>query len=362
MSKWKLYKLVYDADGSTDWYVNGKSIPFISYHSIHHPHFLGDNDYSLESSMYQDDSEQARPKRSMQEAAEADNALSILADYFNEKPSEKQLDEEQCLCWKYHIDFKNEFLNGWVSEFDSGTIASWLKRKNNEKILEQEIIKMLNSLPIAISIIQGYTNYSWAISDYDGTRDTFIEALKSSLEYLDVRKINKQDMIELAIEYYKNDDYEKAIEKCQKALSIDKDYVRAYHGIARSLFKQQNYLEALNMYNKVIGMEHNDSKIYVQRGNLHFIMNDYTSALNDYSRAINLDPKNEEAIQKRRNVNKCISEYQNAKDPYDEENDKRSFDEKLGLSEIPYDYEREEWEEEYFGRILDWESYTEDYN
>lgn len=60
----------------------------------------------------------------------ADTALSILADYFGEKPSKKQLHYGRCKCVRLHQQFKFRFIatadrNGFYIQ--SNDIAEWMK-------------------------------------------------------------------------------------------------------------------------------------------------------------------------------------------------------------------------------------------
>ncbi len=52
----------------------------------------------------------------------ADLALSILADYFGERPTSKQLSSGACQCWRHHQDFKWAFIA--VAPRESFTITS----------------------------------------------------------------------------------------------------------------------------------------------------------------------------------------------------------------------------------------------
>jgi hypothetical protein len=59
----------------------------------------------------------------------ADLALSILADYFREHPTKKQLHSGDCQCWQHHQAFKWAFIapapsDGFV--IAEGQIAEWL--------------------------------------------------------------------------------------------------------------------------------------------------------------------------------------------------------------------------------------------
>lgn len=59
----------------------------------------------------------------------ADLALSILADYYGEKPTKSQIYRGGCKCWGPHQRFKSVFIapqpkSGF--EIDTGTIRRWL--------------------------------------------------------------------------------------------------------------------------------------------------------------------------------------------------------------------------------------------
>ena len=65
----------------------------------------------------------------------ADLALSILADYFNERPTPEQLYHGHCRCWQLHQPFKRAFVAGADSKgftITSAQIAEWLKTQGVE--------------------------------------------------------------------------------------------------------------------------------------------------------------------------------------------------------------------------------------
>lgn len=62
----------------------------------------------------------------------ADTALSILADYFGERPTREQLRQGRCRCWRYHQAFKFAFIapadpSGFTITLEQ--IAAWLKKQ-----------------------------------------------------------------------------------------------------------------------------------------------------------------------------------------------------------------------------------------
>ncbi len=67
----------------------------------------------------------------------ADLALSILADYFGEKPSEKAIYHGRCKCWKPHQDFKWRFVSpqqGNSFEITEDEITAWLVETKQELV------------------------------------------------------------------------------------------------------------------------------------------------------------------------------------------------------------------------------------
>lgn len=165
-------------------------------------------------------------------------------------------------------------------------------------------------------------------------------------------KKSKEEIINTAIEYYKSGWYEGAVIECQKALALDPNYVRAYHGIARSQANLQKYHEALWAYSKVLSFKET-SELYTQRGDVHYAKKDYAAASNDYYRAIALDPNNKEAIIKKAKANNEVNKYMGR--PYISNVDA------IGYQYISSGYGSEE-AEDYYGYFQDWETYTQPFD
>lgn len=124
-----------------------------------------------------------RYHRRVGDMCDEDMALSILADYFGERPTQEQLDKRKIKCWEFHLDFAREILsNNWEVLFDT-QIQAWLDKYTARRSLEQEITRKLESLPVPIRIKKEETDYSWSWFDHRGTSPTFTEALDKALEY-----------------------------------------------------------------------------------------------------------------------------------------------------------------------------------
>jgi len=190
MNEWKLYKSLYDVDGSYVWHVNGESLNHIGYHVMYNNRKF--YDWDSDETWWGSDATEG--------AIEADTALSILADYFGEQPTKEQLDKGQCQCWKFHIDFKNEFLKFSGYEFSSDKIAAWIENHVKQKSLEQELTETLKDLPIAISIEQDHDEYIWAFFDRRGVAATFTEAVGMALEYAMERYLMYLGMVQCELE------------------------------------------------------------------------------------------------------------------------------------------------------------------
>jgi hypothetical protein len=75
----------------------------------------------------------------------ADTALSILANYFSERPrrTSKRLFNGDYKCWHYHQAFKRDFVAGWGTgdddswQISSDEIATWLETQPGLESLDQ---------------------------------------------------------------------------------------------------------------------------------------------------------------------------------------------------------------------------------
>jgi len=71
----------------------------------------------------------------------ADAALSILADYYGERPTTRQVYRGKCKCWRRHQAFKFAFLGRNASRIEITTeeISEWLLAQDNmSEVLERQ--------------------------------------------------------------------------------------------------------------------------------------------------------------------------------------------------------------------------------
>ncbi|PCI99234.1 MAG: hypothetical protein COB15_04745 [Flavobacteriales bacterium] len=94
---------------------------------------------------------------------------------------------------------------------------------------------------------------------------------------------------EIALKYFKSQEYDKTIKYCDKAISIDSLCVEAY--IYRGICKSIKGNDGLMDLNRAIYINPENSKAFRNRAVIKHNMKDYDSAINDYKKAIDLNPE-----------------------------------------------------------------------
>lgn len=87
-------------------------------------------------------------------------------------------------------------------------------------------------------------------------------------------------------------DYQKAIDDCNQALSLNPRYYSAYVNRGLALVGQGKVQEAIEDYNRAIQLDPNNLWAYDRRGEAHADQGDYQGAIADYTEIIRLDDKN----------------------------------------------------------------------
>lgn len=150
----KIYHFVRDIDDSIGIFANDELLAQIRYHQL-------SDDFCVE-----------------------DMALTILADYFKENPTSEQISRGESQCWELHLDFANEMvLRGRWAIFDT-QIKSWIDQRIGKTVLENELIKLLEILPIPIVITKEESSYTWKLLNKIDTVPTFINAIQDAFENL----------------------------------------------------------------------------------------------------------------------------------------------------------------------------------
>ncbi|MFH1788356.1 MAG: tetratricopeptide repeat protein [Candidatus Altiarchaeota archaeon] len=94
----------------------------------------------------------------------------------------------------------------------------------------------------------------------------------------------------LANDYYKIGEFDKAIEHFDKALELKPDLLESYFNRGLAYTRKQEYDKALADLNKVVGLNPNLAEAYYTRGLVYEYQQNYSKAISDYDRALQIDP------------------------------------------------------------------------
>ncbi|MFH1403484.1 MAG: AAA family ATPase [Candidatus Altiarchaeota archaeon] len=95
----------------------------------------------------------------------------------------------------------------------------------------------------------------------------------------------------LGNDYYKINEFDKAIEHYNKALELRPDLLETYFNRGLAYTRKQMYDKALEDMTKVIELNPNLAEAYYTRGLIHEYKMDYERAIGDYDKALEVDPK-----------------------------------------------------------------------
>ncbi|TDI91757.1 MAG: tetratricopeptide repeat protein [Caldithrix sp.] len=93
------------------------------------------------------------------------------------------------------------------------------------------------------------------------------------------------------IRFYKNKEYEKAIDEFQKVIATYPEYKEAHSILGNAYFRIRKYDEASNAYLKVREIDPNDVTAYENMGVIHANRGEYKEALREWKRVLELNPE-----------------------------------------------------------------------
>jgi DNA helicase-4 len=96
------------------------------------------------------------------------------------------------------------------------------------------------------------------------------------------RKIEPNDFKILAAEFYKKEDFEKAVEYFEKYLSIETGSTETYYQLARSYEQQNDLHNALLNYDKAISKDASNAYAYYWRGSVNYDLEKYNNSIRDW--------------------------------------------------------------------------------
>ncbi len=99
-------------------------------------------------------------------------------------------------------------------------------------------------------------------------------------------------LIEQALRYYKDEQFDIVIGICNRAIQLDPNCARAFHGKGLALIKLSRLQEALEAFDQVIQLNPKNSKIYIEKGQLCHQLGQFKEAIDIYTQAVQIDPIN----------------------------------------------------------------------
>ena len=102
-----------------------------------------------------------------------------------------------------------------------------------------------------------------------------------------------------AIEYFRREDFRRAIEHFDAAINLGLGYSRAYRNRGIAYARLGEHHRAISDYGRAISLDPNDSQAYNARGVAYAKLGEHHRAISDYGRAISLDPNDSQAYNAR---------------------------------------------------------------
>ena len=93
------------------------------------------------------------------------------------------------------------------------------------------------------------------------------------------------------IRYYKNKEYEKAIDEFQKVIETYPDYKEAHSILGNAYFRIRKYDEASSAYQRVRQLDPKDETAYENMGVIYANRGEYNQALGEWKRVLELNPE-----------------------------------------------------------------------
>ena len=149
-------------------------------------------------------------------------------------------------------------------------------------------------------------------SEYHRAISVGDEVLPSSLQ-------NPQDYISIGNDYYKNEDYNKAVENYTLALksnSSNSNNAAIYLNRGNANCNLKKYGEAIEDYTQTLRINPKSEKAYIGLGNTCAKLKNYDKAIEYYTKALTVNPSNDKAYISRGNARSKLKDYTGAMEDY----------------------------------------------
>ncbi len=127
----------------------------------------------------------------------------------------------------------------------------------------------------------------------------------------DSESLLRNEYLLLGLRYYRNNEYEKAIEQFKKVLETYPDFKEVHTIIGNAYFKNDMNDEAMKEYRRVIEIDPYDVDAYENLGILYANSGDYSQAISEWEKLLKIDP---DRIDIKKNVEKARTIMQKSND------------------------------------------------
>lgn len=166
------------------------------------------------------------------------------------------------------------------ANIDTDGIQDWLNLSDEEKILA---VAQNNSL-------------QKMFAENESQNENLKQKYKSASNEQDKLKIQNEiesgNQLFLAMQKFREGDYNSALDLANKAISMNPNNIEAYILRGNAYQEFENHGQAIADFSKVIQLDKKNAEAYILRGNSYAELGKFEKAVDDYTAAIKIDSKN----------------------------------------------------------------------
>ena len=107
----------------------------------------------------------------------------------------------------------------------------------------------------------------------------------------------KIEYLAIGTQYFKQRNFQKAIENLEKHIKLNPDDIHGYMTIAVSFQELKNFEEAFKNFNLALNIDPNFIPAYIEKGLTYYEIDKYDEAIKTFNKVLELEPKNPVAIE-----------------------------------------------------------------
>ena len=107
----------------------------------------------------------------------------------------------------------------------------------------------------------------------------------------------KIEYLAIGTQYFRERNFQKAIENIEKHIKLNPDDIHGYMTIAVSFQELKNFEEAFKNFNLALSIDPNFIPAYIEKGLTYYEIDKYDEAIKTFNKVLELEPKNPVAIE-----------------------------------------------------------------